>query len=349
MGFKRPTLPELIERVDNDLVSRLPGSQALLASRLTRILATSEAGVAHGLYGYLQWLERQLFPETCDDDLLHLHSVGVPRRQAATASGPVLFTGSAGVVLDAGTLLHADSREYRLTQDTVLLAGSATAEVEALQAGRAADLAVGKQLSLISPVVGVNTLATVVGAGISGGEDIEGFDSWRERIMRRRARIPRGGAEGDWAEWALQVPGVSRAWEDPLGMGPGTVVLRIMADAAPGGPMPSQQLLEEVFSHIQTQRNVTAHVYVIAPVPVAFSPRLRISPDNNSTRTAVEQSLQNLVLSSGEPGGTLSISSIRTALGMAAGITDYEMEWPTSNVLHAHGHLPVWGGVQWLA
>lgn len=349
MGFKRPALPELIGRIDNDLMSRLPGAQAELASRMTRILATGEAGVAHGLYGYLQWLERQLFPETCDDDLLHLHSVGVPRRQASTATGPLIFTGTTGAVIDAGALVQVDGLEFQTTADATLVAGTATVEIEALTAGSAGSQAAGVQMTLVSPVVGVNATATVGAAGITGGADLETFDSWRDRIMRRRARIPRGGAEGDWAEWALEVPGVTRAWEDPMGMGPGTIVIRIVADAAADGPMPSLQLLQEVFDYIAAQRNVTAHVYVIPPVPAPFEPRLRVIPDNSGTRSAIEQALQDLILRAGKPGGALTISSIRTAIGTAAGVTDYELEWPTANVTHAHGHLPVWGGAEWLA
>lgn len=347
MSFKRPSLPELISRVDNDLVSRLPGAQAVLAQRLTRVIATGEAGLAHGLYGYLQWQELQMFPETCDDELLHLHSVGVPRLQAGTASGPLVFTGTVGAVLDAGTLAQVDGLEYRTTQDATLVGGTVTVEVEALTAGSAGSQAAGVQMTLVSPVLGVNATATVGAAGITGGADIEKFDSWRDRIMSRRARIPRGGAEGDWVEWALEVRGVTRAWEDPMGMGPGTIVIRIVADAANGGPMPSQQLLDAVFAHIKSKRNVTAHVYVIGPVLVPFVPQLRVIPDNSGTRTAVAHALQDLVLRAGEPGGTLTISSIRTAIGTAAGVTDYELEWPTANVVHAHGHLLIWGGVEW--
>lgn len=347
MAFKRPALPELIGRIDNDLVSRLPGAQAVLASRLTRILATGEAGVAHGLYGYLQWLEKQLFPETCDDDLLHLHSVGVPRRQASTASGPLIFIGTNGSVIDAGTLVQVDGLEYSTVQDATLVAGTVTVEIEALAVGVAGSQAAGVQMTLVSPVVGVSATATVGADGITGGADIEKFDNWRDRIMRRRARIPRGGAEGDWAEWALQVPGVTRAWEEPMGMGPGSVVVRIMADDAADGPGPSLQLLQDAFAYIANQRNVTAHVYVIAPELDLFVPQLGITPDNSSTRAAVDQALQDLVLRAGKPGGTLPISSIRTAIGTAAGVTDYELKWPTASVAHAHGHLPVWGGVEW--
>lgn len=349
MGFKRPPLPELIGRADNDLVSRLPGSQASLATRLTKILATGQAGLAHGLYGYLQWLERQLFPETCDDELLHLHSVGVPRRQASTNSGPVTFTGTEGAPIDSGTVLQLAGVEYSTTADAVIEAGVAAVEVEAVEAGSAGVQAAGAVLALVSPIAGVNANATVGAAGIKGGADIEEFDDWRDRILARRARIPRGGAEGDWAEWALQVPGVTRAWESPLEMGAGTVTLRIMADDADDGPLPSVQLLQDVFDYIETQRNVTAHVYVVAPTPKYFEPQIRVTPDNSSTRAAIERALQDLVLRAGEPGGSLLISQIRNAIGTAAGVTDYELEWPVANVPHALGELPVWGAVEWLA
>lgn len=349
MAFNRPTLPALIERVDNDVVSRLKGAEAVLPQRMTRAIATGQAALAHGLYGYLQWQERQLFPETCDDDLLHLHSVGVPRRGASTNSGPVIFSGVDGAPIDSGTLLQLDGIEYRTTADAVIQGDSVQVDVEALEAGKAGALAEGAELTLISPVTGVNSKAKVAAAGITGGFDLEEIDDWRDRIMQRRARIPRGGAEGDWAEWARQVPGVTRVWEDPLGNGPGTIVLRIMADDAPDGPLPSQQLLEDVFAYITKLRNVVAHLYIIAPIPAYFTPRARVTPDNSKTRAAVAENLKKVVLREGAPGKPLLIASIRTAIGTAAGVTDYTLEWPTENVQHGYGVLPLWGGVEWLA
>lgn len=349
MAFKRPSLPELMGRVDQDLLSRLPGSQAALAVRLTKALSTSEAGVAHGLYGYLQWLERQLFPETCDDDLLHLHSAGVPRRQPAKATGPADFTGTDGAVIVAGTRLQVDGREYATTEEVSIAAGAATAEVEAVEAGVAGDQLAATELRLVSPIPGVSGQALVGDAGILGGADLETFDSWRDRILLRRARVPRGGAEGDWEGWALEVPGVTRAWEDPLGMGAGTIVLRIMADDASDGPLPSQQLLDAVFDYITERKNVTAHLYVIAPTGVSFQPQLGVVPDTAEVRAAAETSLQDLVEREGEPGGTLLISRVRAAISRAAGVEDYDLQWPTANVDYATGELPIWGGVQWLA
>lgn len=348
MAFKRPTLPELLTRIDQDLLSRLPGAQAELAVRMTKALAAADAGAVHGLYGYLQWLERQLFPETCDNENLHLHSAGVPRRMASRAVGRVRFQGSDDAVIAADTALQMDGREYRTTEEVKIEGGQAVAGVQAVEAGAAGDQDAGVQLRLVSPLPGVVGQAAVDEDGIRGGADLETFGSWRDRIMLRRARVPRGGAAGDWEEWALQVPGVTRAWEDPLGMGPGSVVVRIMADDASDGPLPSQQLLQAVADHIEAQKNVQAQVYVVAPETEPFAPQLWVLPDTEAVRAAAAQALQDLVDREGEPGGTLLISRIRSAISLAPGVQDYDLQWPTANVEHGTGVLPVWGGAQWI-
>lgn len=347
MPFKRPTLPELINRVDQDLLSRLSGSQAALAMRVIRALSTSTGGVVNGLYGYLQWLEKQLFPETCDDENLHLHSAGVPRRLAAHAVGYAKFEGTDGRTIVAGTRLQ-DGEQYETTEEVVIAAGVAIAPVRAMEAGAVGDRTAGTQLRLVSPISGVLGQATVEPGGISGGADLESYESWRDRIMLRRARIPRGGARGDWAEWATEVAGVTRAWEDPLGMGPGSVVVRIMADDASDGPLPSAQLLAAVWEHIEERKNVQAQVYVTAPDTQLFEPQLLVTPNTEEVRGAAAQALQDLVEREGEPGGTLLISRIRSAISLAPGVEDYDLQWPTANVTHATGVLPIWGGVTWL-
>lgn len=347
MAFKRPTLAELIERIDADQLSRLSPDQAALSSRLTRLMGNGNAGLVHGLYGYLQWLERQLFPETCDDENLVLHSAGVPRRQPGTASGRVVMTGAEGALVNAGTRLQVDDQEYEIVDSALISGGSATVEVTAVTAGAAGDQPAGTELRLVSPLPGVASEGAVDDDGLSGGADLESFESWRDRIIQRRARVPRGGAEGDWADWALEVPGVTRAWEEPLGMGLGTIVVRVMADDASDGPLPSSQLLEAVYEHIEARRNIQASVFVVAPATEAFRPRLWVDPDTAENRAAVEASLRDLVEREGEPGGTLLISRIRYAIGSVGGLSDYALESPTENVTYAAGTLPLWGGVEW--
>lgn len=140
---------------------------------------------------------------------------------------------------------------------------------------------------------------------------------------------------------SLQLQGVTRAWEDPLGMGPGSVVLRIMADDASDGPLPSQQLLDAVLAYIEERKNVQAQVYVVAPDTQAFAPELIVTPDTEEVRSAAAQALADLVEREGEPGGTLLISRIRAAISLAPGVEDYDLQSPTADVTHATGVLPL--------
>lgn len=348
MAFDRPTLAELVARVDQDILSRLDGTTETAAERVTRVLANGESGVAHGLHGHLEWLEKQLFPQTCDDDILVLHAVGVSRRLSATATGHVTFTGSDGVDVVAGTRLQVDGVTYETTAEVTITSGSALAPVTAVESGSQGNRPAGATLTMISPVPGVMSSATVDSSGITGGVDIETYDEWRERIMQRRARVPRGGAKGDWEGWALQVPGVTRAWEDPLGMGPSSVVIRIMADDAPSGPMPSQELLDRVLSYINERANVQAQVYVVAPDTSLFQPTLRVTPDTQDVRDAAAASLKAYIAYTSTPGVTLPISHIRGAISRAAGVDDYDLQSPTADVTYGDTMLPIWGGVTWV-
>ena len=55
MSYTRPTLAEIISRVVGDISSRTQGS-AFLKRSVERVLAYVVGGVAHGLYGYLEWI-----------------------------------------------------------------------------------------------------------------------------------------------------------------------------------------------------------------------------------------------------------------------------------------------------
>ena len=98
MSFERPTLPALIERIDADLESRLSKQQ--LRRSNARVYSRVIAGVVHGLYGYTEWLSKQLFVDTAETEFLDRYAslYGASRKQASKASGNVKFTFSGDVV-----------------------------------------------------------------------------------------------------------------------------------------------------------------------------------------------------------------------------------------------------------
>ena len=87
MPFERPTLTESIARIQADIDSRLDG-EPYQRRRLLAILARMEGGVAHGLYGYLDWQALQIMPDTAEMEHLERWSSiwGIPRKAATKAS-----------------------------------------------------------------------------------------------------------------------------------------------------------------------------------------------------------------------------------------------------------------------
>ena len=88
--YSRPALSDLINRTLADITSRLPDPNTLRRSDAA-VYARALAGVVQGLYGYIDWLSRQLIYDTADSDILERWASiwGITRNaaQAATEIG----------------------------------------------------------------------------------------------------------------------------------------------------------------------------------------------------------------------------------------------------------------------
>lgn len=350
MAFQRPTLPELIDRIQADIEARLPGADPRLRRSLLGALAHAEAGAVHGLHGRLSYLADQILPDSADAEHLERWADiwGVQRKAASPAGGDVDFTGTDGSVIPEGTTLQrADGREYTTDAEATISSGSATVAVTAAEAGAGGNADAGTTLELTSPIAGVDSQATVASGGITGGADRESDADLRARLGRRIRSRPRGGAADDYVTWALEVAGVTRAWVAPLALGPGTVTVRFMMDDTYDDGIPQSGDVDTVQAHIDEQAPVTALVTVAAPSPVALDPEIAISPDTTDVREAVEASLEDLLLRDGAPGVTLLESHIREAISLADGEDDHDLISPADDVAHAAGEIPVLGTITW--
>lgn len=82
------------------------------------------------------------------------------------------------------------------------------------------------------------------------------MESLRVRVIRSYRVIPHGGSVDDYETWALEFPGVTRAWCRGNYMGPGTVGLFVMRDTDPV-PVPNPVQLQELKDYIEPLRPVT--------------------------------------------------------------------------------------------
>lgn len=349
MPFARPTLKTLIDRAIADIDARLPGADARLPMSNLNVLAHTHGAGVHGLYGYLEWLARQLMIDTAEVEHLDRWSSiwGVDRVPAAAATGSVTFTGTTGVVVPAGTALaRTDGVQYLTTAEVTLVAGTATAGVVAAVAGATGNLT-GGTLSLVTPIAGVDASAQVTVAGLTSGADIETDDDLRARLLSRIQAPPHGGAQHDYVAWALEVAGVTRAWVYPGELGLGTVTVRFVRDDD-ASPIPDAGEVAAVQAYIDSVRPVTAQVTVAAPVAVPLNFTIDIVPDTAAIRAAIEAELRDLLRRESDPGATILLSHIREAISLATGENDNILTAPAANVAHTTGQMATFGAITWV-
>lgn len=354
MPFARPTLKTLIDRAIAEINARLPNADARLPFSNLNVLSYVMGAVTHGLYGFLDWISRQVFPDTAEAEYLQRWATiwGVSRKSAAPATGAVTLTGSTGVTVPTGTLLHrADGQQYQTTADATLVAGTVNAAVVAVTAGQASSCDVGVSLSLVSPVAGVNAAGTVAAGGLTGGADAETDDALRARLLARIQQPPHGGASNDYITWALEVAGVTRAWVYPGELGNGTVSVRFVRDndGTAAAIIPDASEVAAVQAYIDARRPVTAQVTVVAPVSVPLNFQIQgLAPNTAAVQAAIQAELQDLLIREATPGGTILLSHIRAAISAAVGETDYVLVSPAANVTSTTGNMSTMGAITWL-
>lgn len=350
MAIDRPSLSDLVDRIKKDLESRLASAGSILRRSVLYVIAKVQAGGFHLLYGRLEYLSLQIFPSDADEQYLLKWSTlfNVPRKQATFAGFNVSLVGSNGSVVPAGTILkRSDDVEFTTLVDATIVSGSISVGVICSDAGATGNTDPDSTLNFVSPVSGVNSQATV-GSVVITGEDQEGLELWRARIILKIQTPPQGGALSDYVAWALSVAGVTRAWPYQDHLGPGTVGLAFVMDRNVGSIIPSTDQIAAVQAFVDSVRPVTAIVTCFAPIADTLNFTIGISPTTASVKAAVIAELTDLIQREGEPGGTLLLSHINEAIATAAGEVDHALTSPSANVVSASGHIPVMGTVTWV-
>lgn len=385
MPFQRPTLSELRVQAATDISSGVPGADGLLRFSNLGVLGAVLAGLAQLHYGYLDWISKQAVPYTATDEYLEAWAAlkKVIRNPATAATGTATFTGTDGTVLSAGALMaRGDGYLYQSTATGTVAAGAVTVPITAVLApidpinnptgnGAAGNAASGTVLTLQSVVAGISMSGT--SSAVTGGADVELDGSLRTRMLQKYQNPPQGGALADYIGWALDVPGVTRAWCAPNGFGDGTVVVYVMFDVTeagnggfpvgtdgvsqydqgPGG-LPrgivatgDQLIVADALIDLQP---VTALVYACAPIANTIDFTISgIAGASTTTRNAIADAIKQVMLDQGSPisGTSVDLSAIESAIGAISGTAGFVITSPTGNIVNATGKLPVLGTVSY--
>ena len=225
------TYNEILERMSGkftELSGFEPDSASDIGIRL-RVLA----GELFSLGTELEWIKKQMFPNTASGEMLDLHALqrGLERQRGAKAKGTIAFTLDmpvefdvtvpAGTICtnDEGSLNYITCREYTIRRGSTVL----MAECEAEKSGTIYNTGIGK----------VKTIVTYFSVGLSisnstsftGGTDDEDGEAFRKRIMESYRLSPDGVNAAYFESLACGVDGIQSAKAYGVANEPGQVIV----------------------------------------------------------------------------------------------------------------------------
>jgi uncharacterized phage protein gp47/JayE len=328
--FTIPTLKQLRQLARDDVESEVNGT---LGSRMREGIAFALAAFGYMYLSILQWEARQMFVDLADAafKLLWGSIYGVTPTPATAATGPARATGVDGTVIPALQLLTRDDGAEFLVQAPAVIGAVISGEVDvtvsASEAGEDGNTLTGTVLTFVSPPVGLDADAIVLGTvgedGLTDGFDAEDADSVGDRTLVKIQAGPVYGKEGDYVVWSTAVSGVAQAWAFDAAFGIGTVLVIIAQEWDPtdpgDSPVPSPALIATVEASLTTLKPAGLHgVFVQGPVEQPLDPFIVLDPDTADIRNSVTQSLA-LALADVEPGGLARYDDLVIAINRAAG------------------------------
>ena len=304
------------------------------------VLSRVIAGVSHTLHGHINFILRQIFSSTAEGAYLERRAseYGIYRKAASYATGVVTFVGL-GVVPEGTLLQTGDGAVYVTTADS----SDGEAPIKASAAGASGNADAGMELTLISPVEGVQSTCTA--GELTGGADAEDDEALRERLLFRQKSPPKAGTKQDYVKWALEVPGVTRAWCFPKEMGQGHVTVRFMTDGMTQDGIPNETMVKTVTAYIEEEMPVTTVLHVVAPIPKKLDMTIDILPDTENLRQQVEGAIAQTIVAEAAPSGAILLTSLNRAVAGVSDLTSYRLQVPGDDVACSTGEIFVPGKI----
>lgn len=228
--------------------------------------------------------------------------------------------------------------------------------VESVGAGEDDNLASHAQVTLATPIAGVNNTAFVVPPGLTGGADAETDDQFRLRVIEAWRTPEALFNVAAIVKEAKKVAGVTRVFVKEITpiIGACTVYFvrdndtTIFPDSGEVTAVKNQLLT------IKPAHMAAADLVVATPAGLTVNFQFSaISPSTAAMRTAIQNNLKSFFRDNAIVGTAITVDQYRTAIqntvdanGIA--LASFTLAVPTSAVVPASNELPVLGAVTFL-
>lgn len=243
------------------------------------------------------------------------------------------------------------------TEDLFASADIAVLNLKSTTTGQNTNLSNGDALALNEAIEGVNSNAFVQFSGISGGTNIQEFNSWKDNVVNRYRNPITSFNENNIKQTVLSISGVTRCWVFPVTpeVGQTTVVFIRGNDEDIIPDVHEVDVVKKAVLALRTVKDDDADVFVFAPtkkvLDFTFS---SISPNTPTMKTAIENSLKQLFEDEIDLGVNLNeidyLTAINGSFDMETGskLTSFTLDNPKGDIEIGTYEYPVLGTITFL-
>lgn len=303
------------------------------------------------LWDQQAWLQRQCFPQTAEGVYLDYHAQmrALKRLGAAHAKGSVTFRLAnplaAETIIPVGSLCMTAGGISVVTLEVGSIpAGETvvTVAAEVTEAGTKGNLPAGSIVTMAAYPTGV-VECTNAGA-FTGGVNEESDEQLRRRILDSYKRLPNGANAAWYESRVLDMDGVAAVHVTPRARGIGTVDIILASE----GGMPSAELLDEVQSRLDEQREICVDIQVLAPeerkVNITLSVAAEEGYEFEQVRNRVESALRGF-FGGDQLGKGVLLAQLAAVVYAVEGVANYAFSQPAADIAGAVAVLPTLGAL----
>lgn len=226
----------------------------------------------------------------------------------------------------------------------------ANVQVQSIETGKTQNLDSGAQLTLETPIAGVDDDAFVQFGNISGGTDEESNEDYRARILDAYANPISNSNDSDVIRVSKSVPGVTRVWVFDANPQAGEFKTYFVRDNDDNIIPDANEIatVKDKILEIKPAPMSDDDVHVLAPIPVEVVFQFTsLVPDSQTMRSEIEKSLEQMFSETPQVSVNLQKNSylcaINDTLNLETGekVESFTLSMPTGDIAVGDGGLAV--------